>query len=123
MAPSLDDEALKAMKYRDLQKIAKEVGVKANLARPLLIQKILEAKFPTSSVMAAGPADPGPAGDTAAHQRPPAEAGRHQVPHQEGQSSDEDSDTPEGKEADRQLLRMDQEIRKKGPVHWMRITM
>ena len=49
MAPSPVDEAetsLKATKYRDLQKIAKEVGVKANLARPLLIQKILAAKFP-----------------------------------------------------------------------------
>ena len=32
------------MKYRDLQKIAKEVGIKANLARPQLVQKILEAK-------------------------------------------------------------------------------
>ena len=31
------------MKYRDLQKFAKELGVKANLARPQLVQKILEA--------------------------------------------------------------------------------
>ena len=34
MASSSNDE-LKAMKYRDLQKIAKEIGVKANLARPI----------------------------------------------------------------------------------------
>ena len=34
---------LEAMKYRDLQKSAKQLGVKANLARPQLVQKILEA--------------------------------------------------------------------------------
>ena len=34
---------LEAMKYRDLQKFAKELGVKANLARAQLLQKILEA--------------------------------------------------------------------------------
>ena len=46
MAPSPNDEtSLKDMKYRDLQRIAKEVGVRANLARPLLIQKILEVKL------------------------------------------------------------------------------
>merc|ERR1719445_935803 len=32
------------MKYRDLQKVAKEIGVKANLPKAQLIQKILEAK-------------------------------------------------------------------------------
>ena len=68
--------SLKAMKYRELQKVAKEVGVKANLSTVVLIQKILDAKL----------------ADTAAHQRPhvrhggiqaeheqPAEVGQHQV--------------------------------------------
>ena len=43
---SPDDEAasLEAMKYRDLQKVAKEVGVKANLPKAQLVQKILEAR-------------------------------------------------------------------------------
>ena len=46
MASSPDDEAsLEAMKYRDLQKVAKEVGVKANLPKAQLIQKIMEAKL------------------------------------------------------------------------------
>ena len=50
MAPSPNDEtSLKDMKYRELQKMAKEVGVKANLARPLLIQKILAARGPRES--------------------------------------------------------------------------
>ena len=45
MASSPDDEAgLEAMKYRDLQKVAKEIGVRANLPKAQLIQKILEAK-------------------------------------------------------------------------------
>ena len=45
MAPSPDTEAcLNAMSYRDLQKVAKQFRVKANLARVQLIQKILEAK-------------------------------------------------------------------------------
>ena len=45
MASSSNDEtALKAMTYRDLQKVAKEVGVKANLPKAQLIQKIMEAK-------------------------------------------------------------------------------
>ena len=59
MAPN-DETRLKDMKYRELQKIAKEVGVKANLARPLLIQKILAAKFPDLPALrqqAALPAD------------------------------------------------------------------
>ena len=110
--------SLKAMKYRELQRVAKEVGVKANLSTVVLIQKILDAKLAAASEVVSGPGT----GDTAAHQRPhvrhggiqagleqPAQVGRHQVPHQD----DEDSDTPEGKEADRQLLRMDEEIRKK----------
>ena len=42
---SPDDEAgLEAMKYRDLQKVAKEMGVKANLPKAQLVQKILELK-------------------------------------------------------------------------------
>ena len=42
---SPDDEAgLEAMKYRDLQKVAKENSIKANLPKAQLIQKILEAK-------------------------------------------------------------------------------
>ena len=45
MASSPDDEAgLEAMKYRDLQKVAKENSIKANLPKAQLIQKILEAK-------------------------------------------------------------------------------
>ena len=99
--------SLKAMKYRELQRVAKEVGVKANLSTVVLIQKILDAKL-------------------AAHQRPhvrhggiqaereqPAEVGQHQVPHQEEHSSDEDSDTPEGKEADKKLLQFAEKIREK----------
>ena len=37
---------LEGMKYRDLQKMAKALGVKANLARAQLVQKILEANRP-----------------------------------------------------------------------------
>ena len=45
MESSPDDEAgLEAMKYRDLQKVAKEMGVKANLPKAQLVQKILELK-------------------------------------------------------------------------------
>ena len=37
---------LEAMKYKDLQKLAKTLGVKANLARAQLMKKILEANMP-----------------------------------------------------------------------------
>ena len=40
-----DEASLKAMKYRELQRVAKEVGVKANLSTVVLLQKILDAKL------------------------------------------------------------------------------
>ena len=95
MTPS--PERLEAMKYRDLQKVAKEIGVKANLARPLLIQKILEAAGPAKKCVP---------------RRSSGARARSEVPNLTD-SEDEDSDTPEGKEADKQLRLLDQEIRKK----------
>ena len=46
---------LKALKYRDIQKVAMKVGVKGTLSKVQLIQKILEKK-PTkvSKAMATG---------------------------------------------------------------------
>ena len=56
MASSPDDEAgLEAMKYRDLQKVAKENSIKANLPKAQLIQKILEAKSSKAAVAAPSP--------------------------------------------------------------------
>ena len=85
MAPSPNDEAtLKEMKYRDLQKIAKKVGVKANLPKVQMIQMILEAQ--------SSKADD--------------DDGREQPA--------EDSDTPEGKEADADVWI--KKFGKKGPA-------
>ena len=53
--------SLKAMKYRELQRVAKEVGVKANLSTVVLIQKILDAKLAAASEAVLGPGT----GDTA----------------------------------------------------------
>ena len=77
---SNEETDLNAKKYRELQKIAKEAGIKANLPRVQLIQKLLEAKSSKAEENL----------DIA--------------------SSDEDDDTPEGKEMDRQLHRLAQEI-------------
>ena len=53
---SPDKEAgLKAMKYRDVQKVAKEVGVKGTLTKDAMVQKILEVKTSRlSDIMASG---------------------------------------------------------------------
>ena len=44
MESSDNEEGLKAMKYRDLQKVAKKVGVKATLPTSQLVQEILKVK-------------------------------------------------------------------------------
>ena len=40
-----NEEALKAMKYKDVQKVAKKVGVKGTLPKVQLIEKIMEVQL------------------------------------------------------------------------------
>ena len=40
-----NEEALKAMKYKDVQKVAKKVGVKGTLPKVKLIERIMEVQL------------------------------------------------------------------------------
>ena len=93
MVSSPDDEAgLEGMKYRDLQKVAKEVGVRANLPKVELIQKILEAK---SSKAAEDPVESPAAADT---------------------DGGNDDDTPEGRGKDVEEVQIRRGKRKRPPA-------